>query len=131
MSITLKIGATLSGGTNVVAVNNGTSGEGSNTFALPTNTRLLPRTIKFFTNIPATTASNPGTARAGARMILGNRVSEEGCCTVTPGTVIVNVDVAWPLSQPAALVDEAIAELRALVYTDEFAALVKNGMLPV
>lgn len=131
MSLTLKTSPTITGGTAVVLTNSGASTNGSTSFFWPTNTRLLPRVTKFFTNVPTTTPTNPGTVRAGCRLILGNRVDEEGCCTVKSGSVIINLQIDWPLDQPTTLVDEAITDLAAIVNEPNLLGnLVKLGLLP-
>lgn len=132
MSITLLTGATQSGGDSVVFNNNGRSAGNEVTLSKSGSSLLMPRDIKMRVTIPATTSTNPGTLRAGVRLILGNRVEpEDGCCTVVAGTVIADINVSWPLSQPDMLVDELIEEIRGLVYTDAFVNLIKQGALPV
>lgn len=130
MSVTIKIGATQTGGTDLVLTNTGDNKPGEVVLSPSTSTRLLPKVVKLFTNTPVTSGTNPGSARAGLRVILASRVTEEGCCTVTPGTLTIDLSVNWPLSQPESLVDEGIAQIRGLVFSPEFVALVKSGRLP-
>lgn len=131
MSLTLKLSPTITGGTATSLTNSGASTSGSSQFYWPTNTRLLPRVAKFFTNVPTTTPTNPGTVRAGFRLVLGNRVEGEGCCTVKAGTVVVNVQIDWPLDQPSTLVDDAILQAQAILNEPNLIGnLVKLGLLP-
>lgn len=125
----VTIGATLTGGTSTALTLSGI-GLGKSSYVTPDHAVLEPETVEFYSTPPKTTNSDPGTARAGAKISLAKRSAEEGCCTVTAGAVIVDLGVRWNLSQPETLVDEAIAWLRGLVYTTEFENLVKKAVVP-
>lgn len=86
--------------------------------------------IDFLVKTPVTTSKDPGVARSGLKIAFANRVEAEGCCTVIPGTVIVDVDFRWPLSQPETLVDDVIAYLKGLVWSTAFSDAIKKGVLP-
>lgn len=130
MSLTLKIGATLTGGTDLVFNDSGRGAAGEREFAATTSTILEPRVIKVKSTIPVTTSANPGTSRSEVRFILGSRVESATCCDVKSGTVLGTITTAWPLSQPSTLADELIDEIRAFVHTDAFVSLIKNGTIP-
>jgi hypothetical protein len=130
MSITVKVGATLTGGTDVVLSAAGLSAGGKASFVTPDHSRLEPRLVDFVVKAPTTTKNDPGVARTDLKIAFANRLQEEGCCTVQAGTVIVDASVRWPLGQPESLVDDVIALFRGLVYTAEFADAVKKGLLP-
>lgn len=130
MSVTVKIGATLTGGADVVLASAGLSAGGKSSFITPDHTRLNPQVVDFLVTPATTTKDDPGTARSGVKIAFANRVQGEGCCTVSPGTVIIDVGTRWPLSQPEELVDDALAMLRGLVYTQAFADAFKKGILP-
>lgn len=130
MSVTIKVGATQTGGTDTVLTSSGGVSPGKVTMLLPSGTRLTPKTVDFLTTNPTVVGTNPGTARGGVRVVMANRVTEEGCCTTQVGSVIIDLTVRWPLTQPSTLVDEAIAVLRGLVYAPEFVDSIKKGTLP-
>lgn len=130
MTITIKTGATLTGGTDLVYSDSGQGSSGERVFASTTSTILEPRQIKIKATIPTTTSANPGSSRSEVRFILGSRVQDEGCCTVSAGTVMASLTTAWPLTQPVDLVDELIDQIRGFVYTDEFVNLLKQGRIP-
>lgn len=126
----LNTGATLTGGATTVASPAGIQ-PGRSQFVLPTHSRLTPQTIDFTSSTPVIRDANkPGTARAGAKITIGNSEESEGCCTVVAGTVIFDIGLRWDLSQPESVVDTAIADLRALVYTTAFETLCKKGIVP-
>lgn len=130
MTVTIKVGATQSGGTDTVLTRSGSVTPGKVEMLLPSNSRLVPKMVAFLTSNPIPKGTNPGSARGGLRVVLANREVEEGCCTVNQGSVIIDVDVRWPINQPEALVTEAIAILRGLVYSQEFADSITKGSLP-
>lgn len=130
MTLTIKTGGTQSGATDVTLSSKGGAPENQVVLRTPADTRLAPRLIKFMTSTPVTTAANPGNARSTVRFILGNRVEEEGCCTVKAGTVTVDLIVNWPLTQPDSLVDEAIGLIQGLAYSPALPSLIKDGVLP-
>ena len=130
MSITVKVGATLTGGTDVVLSSAGLSAGGKASFVTPDHSQLEPRTVDYTVTKPTTTKTDSGVARSAVKIAFANRVEEEGCCNVQAGTVIIDVGVRWPLSQPDTLVDDTIAMLRAIVYHASFSDAIKKGVLP-
>lgn len=130
MSLTINIGGSFTGGTPTVLTSVGGSQPGQSLLQFPTSSRLTPRQLKLISNTPVTNRSNPGTVRTSARFILGNRVESEGCCTVTAGTVIGEINVTWPLSQPDTLIDDLVDMMRAYVMTSAFVDQIKRGTLP-
>lgn len=125
----VTIGATLTGGTAVTLHPAGLT-PGRAVLAVTGSTRLVPKTVEFTSAAPVSKPNDPGTARTGLKVSFANREVEEGCCTVSAGTVIMDLGIRWPLSQPEAVVDDVIAYLRGLVYTTEFVQAVKAGILP-
>lgn len=132
MSLTVKVGATLTGGSDVVLSSAGLSAGGKVSFITPDSTRLTPEQVDIFVSGPGTSGNKNdlGTARTGFKIAFASRVTEEGCCTPAAGVVIADFGFRWPLSQPEAVVDDVIALLRGLVYTTAFADAVKKGILP-
>jgi hypothetical protein len=130
MSLTVLLGATLTGGVSTVLASSGLSAGGKASFVAPDHTLLEPRVVDIFVTKPTTTTADPGVARSGLKVAYASRTTESGCCNVNAGTIIADVAFRWPLSQPEAVVDDAIAMLRALVYTQEFADAIKSGILP-
>jgi len=130
MSLNVTTGATLSGGSVVALANRGTSSGGKVSFVTPTSTQLEPRIIDFLVKTPVTNGTDPGVARAGLKIAFASRTEEEGCCTTKAGTVIVDLDIRWPLSQPSTVLDDVISYLRGLVYTQAFVDSIKLGILP-
>lgn len=133
MSVTLSnVGGTLTGGTSVSLTSGGITGNGNKSvFLLPTSTRLAPRELDFLVTPAKTTSNDPGVARAGLKISFSDRVSsEEGCCTVQQGSVIIDVGVRWHLNQPETLVDEALDVLQSAVFLTAFSDAIKKGVLP-
>lgn len=131
MSLTVaNVGGTLTGGASVNLAFAGMVNAQKASFVLPTHTRLSGRQVDVLSTPAATTAKDPGVARGGLKITMSDRQTEEGCCTVSQGSVIIDVGVRWSLNQPEALVDEAIENLRALVFTQAFMDSVKKGILP-
>lgn len=124
-----NVGGTLTGGDSVNLTFIGLTG-GKASFVSPDHTRLAGRQVDVLASPAKTTAADPGVARGGLKITFSDRQTSEGCCTVTQGSVIIDVGVRWPLSQPEALVDEAIEYLQALVFTQSFIDAVKKGILP-
>lgn len=126
----LNVGGTLTGGSTVVLTPAGLSSGGKASYTTPEHSRLNPQVIDYLVKTPVTTSKDPGVARSGLKVALANRVEAEGCCNVQAGTVIIDVDARWPLSQPESLVDDAIELVRALVMSTAFADAIKKGVLP-
>lgn len=124
------LGATLTGGTSTTLSPSGLSAGGKSSFTGPGHSRLEPQTVDFLVKAPVTNSKDAGVARSGLKIAFANRAESEGCCNVVPGTIIVDVDFRWPLSQPESIVDDAIAYLRGIVYTTQFADAIKKGVLP-
>lgn len=131
MSVTLLIGPTLSGGTSTVFASTGAYASGKASFSAPDSTRILPKTVDFLTKNPTPQGSNPGVARGGLKVSVANRVEDSDCCNVLPGTIIIEVDARWPLTQPEAILDEAISIFRAAVNSSTFVDSIKKGVLPL
>jgi hypothetical protein len=129
MSFNVLIGATQTGGTSTSLSSAGIS-PGKSMFVTPDHSRLIPETVEFTVSGGNPTAVNPGTARTGLKISFANRTVEEGCCTVTAGSVIMDLGIRWDLSQPETVVDDVIAWLRGVVYSTQFADAVKKGVLP-
>lgn len=125
----ITIGATLTGGTTLVLQPAGIT-PGKSVLAVTGSTRLEPKSVQFYAEAPVSKANDPGVAKTGMKVSLANRLTEEGCCTVAAGTVIIDVGVRWPLSQPETLVDEAVDILQGLVFSTEFISAIKAGILP-
>lgn len=123
-------GGTMTGGTTVTLSPSGLYAGGKASFTTPDHSRLVPQTVDFLVRQATPQGTNPGTARSGLKIAFANRETTEGCCDVKAGTVIIDVDFRWPLSQPETLVDAAIDYLRALVHTTAFADALKKGVLP-
>lgn len=128
--VVANFGGTLTGGANQTLSSGGIPTPGKSVFFTPAHTRLAVREVDFLSTPAKTTATDPGVARGGLKITFGDRQSVEGCCTVNAGNVIIDVGVRWSLNQPESLVDAAIAELQALVFTPAFIASVKTGVLP-
>ena len=128
--LTLKTGGTQSGTTDIAFTSVGGAPQNQTILRAPTDTRLVPRQIKFITNTPNTSSANPGTARSTVRFILGNRVESETCCDVKAGTLTVDIVIAWPLNQPESLIDEAVLWFQGLAYNTSLPALIRSGVLP-
>lgn len=129
--LTLKTGGSQTGTTDIAFTSIGGAQPNQTVLRAPTDTRLNPRQVKFISNTPQTTLSNPGNARSTIRFILGNRVTPAtGCCDVKAGTVTVDLVVNWPLSQPDTLVDELVGWLQGIAYNPAFPQLIKSGVLP-
>lgn len=126
----LNFGGTMTGGSTVALTPAGLSAGGKASYTTPTHTRLEPELVDFLVTPAKTSASEPGVARAGLKVSLANRETAEGCCDVKSGTVIIDVSVRWPLSQPESVVDAAIDYVQALVHSTSFVDAVKKGVLP-
>lgn len=131
MSLTLpNNGGTQTGGTNVALSSAGKTANGKASFVLPTHTRLAAREVDFTVAAAKTTNSDAGVARAGAKILLANRVESATCCSVKAGSVIIDIGIRWSLNQDESLVDEAIDIAQSILYTEAFANAIKKGLLP-
>lgn len=128
--VVANVGGTLTGGASENLTNIGSNVVGKSSFVLDAHTRLSHRQVDLLTTPAKTTPSDPGVARGGLRITFGDRQAVDGCCTVQQGSVIIDVGVRWSLNQPEALVDGAIEQLQALVFTTAFINAVKKGVLP-
>lgn len=127
----LNVGGSLTGGTTVVLTNAGQGATaGKSAFYTPTHTRLAAREVDFYVGAAKTTLSDPGVARAGARVMFANRDNVDGCCTVKAGSVIIDINARWSLNQPDTLVDDAIKYALSLVASPQFLDAIKKGVLP-
>lgn len=125
----VTIGATLTGGSTAALSPAGVV-PGRSQFTGPDHSRLEPQVVSFSTSQSGTSATAPGTAKAGLKISFASRTEEEGCCTVKAGAAGVDLGVYWDLSQPEAVIDDVISYLRGLVYTTDFVNLVKKGIVP-
>jgi hypothetical protein len=126
----LNKGGTMTGGATVVLTPAGLYAGGKASYTTPDHTRLEPQVIDFLVTQAVAKGTDPGVARSGLKIAFANREQAEGCCTVQPGTVIIDVGLRWPLAQPEAVVDGAIAYLQALVFSTAFVDALKKGVLP-
>lgn len=130
MSITLaKFGGTMTGGAPATLSFQGTE-NGKAIFITSNHSRLTPETVEFLTTASKVSSSEPGVARAQLRITLADRETEEGCCTVKAGLVGIDVNVRWHMNQPETLVDEALKYVQSLVFSTEFADMIKKGTRP-
>jgi hypothetical protein len=126
-----NVGGSMTGGATVVLTPAGLYAGGKASFTTPDHTRLTPEVIDFLVTPAQTTKDSPGVARSGLKIALASRVETEGCCDVQAGTVIIDVGLRWPLSQPESAVDDAIDLLQALVFNAAFTDALKKGILPI
>lgn len=126
-----NVGGSMTGGATVVLSPAGLYAGGKASFTTPTHTRLTPETVDFLVTQAKPSASDPGVARSGLKISLANREETEGCCGVQAGTVIIDVALRWPLSQPESIVDTAVELLQALSFNTAFIDALKKGVLPV
>lgn len=129
MSFTLKLNPTVTGGTDTVMSLVGLQ-SASQVWAFPTHTRLTPHTLSLSVGQSQTKGSEPGVARSTFKVARASRVQEEGCCTVSSGTVIFDGSLRWPLSQPESALDDVIADVRAYVNSSSFVTSIKAGLMP-
>ena len=122
----LNVGGSLTGGSTVVLTEVSAS-SGKVRFAFPDNTRLAVRTLEVSASSSAK-GSNP-TGHTGVKLSFGDRMVEEGCCTVKTGTHFVDIGVRTALDQPEALVDDIIEAARAYVCSTHFESVVKTGVI--
>lgn len=127
----LNKGGTMTGGATVVLTPAGLYAGGKASYTTPDHTRLEPQVIDFLVTQAVAKGTDPGVARSGLKIALASRVETEGCCDVQAGTVIIDVGLRWPLSQPESVVDDAIDLLQALVFNAAFTDALKKGILPI
>lgn len=126
----ITIGATLTGGSSATLSPSGFQ-PGKSTFTAPGHSRLEPKIVEFTSSNPGPNAtSGNAVARAGLKVSFTDRQVEEGCCTVNSGVVAFDIGFRWALSQPEAVVDDVIEYLQGLVFSPQFVAAMKNGVLP-
>lgn len=125
-----NVGGSMTGGSTVTLTPAGLSAGGKADYTTPTHSQLEPEVISFFVTKPKPNGSDPGTARSGLKVSFASRTTEEGCCAPAAGTVIVDVSVRWPLSQPQAVLDSVIDYLQSLVFTSAFTDAITKGVLP-
>lgn len=131
MSLTLpNNGGTQTGGTSIALTSSGKTTNGKASFVLPTHSRLAAREVDFTVAAAKTTNTDAGVARAGAKILLANRIEAADCCTVKAGSVIIDIGIRWSLNQDETLVDEAIDIAQSILYTEAFANAIKKGLLP-
>lgn len=125
-----NFGGTMTGGSSKTLTPAGLYAGGKASFTTPDHSRLEPQVIDVLVKPATTTKTDPGVARAGIKVALANRETAEGCCDVKAGTVIIDVEVRWPLSQPQAVVDDAVKYLQSMVFATAFTDAVTKGILP-
>jgi hypothetical protein len=132
MSLTVaNVGGTLTGGASVVLSSAGVTGSGKSSFTMPDHTRLTPRVVDFYVTPVKSSKSDPGVARSGLKISLGDHEVVEGCCTNKQGSIIIDVGLRWSLEQPDTLIDTAIELLQALATADGVLAdTLRKGALP-
>jgi hypothetical protein len=124
-----NVGGTLTGGATVALSPSGIQA-GKSVFVTPDHARLTPQIVQFTTTAPVTTAKDPGVARSGLQISFAGRVTEEGCCTVQQGAVVLDLGLRWSLNQPVELVDDVIDLLRGIVFNASFKDALVKGILP-
>lgn len=124
----LNVGGTLTGGATLIATEAAASG-GKSLFTLPGHSRLEVRTLELSTNTDSARGTNP-VGRAAVKVVFGNRITEDGCCTVKSGNHIIDLGVRYALTQDVSVLDDCIDVVRAFVFSDEFEAMVKSGVVP-
>lgn len=130
MSLTVKIGGTVSGGTDAVLASSGSNNPNKVTLLAPDSTRFEPKLVEFLTTAPVPQGQDLGTARAGIRIVFASRQDVEGCCTTKAGNVIFDGTIRWPLSQPVDVVDDVIDYIRGVVWSPAFREAIVKGVLP-
>lgn len=128
-----NVGGSLTGGSTVALAFGGITAAGKfskATFVHPDHTRLEPRMVHITATAPTVSKDDPGVARGTLQIAFANRVEAEGCCDVKAGTVIVDVGLRWPLSQPESLVDDVWALLAPLFSTAAVKTALVDGVLP-
>ena len=124
-----NFGGTITGGTSLTFRPATITGNKS-IFLAPNHTRLAAREVDFIVSNAKTTPSDPGVARASAKILLSNRDAQEGCCGVVAGSVIIDVGIRWSLSQDEALVDDALKYLQSLAFSQELRDAIIAAVLP-
>lgn len=128
-----NVGGILSGGTTVVLIPTHSGNANKVSLVGPTHTRAAPRRVDFSVT-PTTTPKKgqPAIARTNAQVYFGQTKVDETCCGGDSfGSIIFDVGSRWHMgSVTEATVDEAVQWLRSVVYTPEFVAALKKGILP-
>lgn len=122
-------GATLTGGSTVVLSPAGYQ-PGKSMFTAPGHSHLTPRTVQFTATAPVAGGKSLGVARTGIKVTRAERTADGDCCTVKDGAVIADLGFRWDLLQSESEADALIALVQGLVFTTQFTALVKQGILP-
>jgi hypothetical protein len=127
----INISPTISGGTATTLTPAGLSAGNKASYTAPTHTRLEPRLVDFLVQAPSPQKNGvPGVGRNALKVNFASRTAEEGCCSVSAGSIIVDISVRWPLDQPEALLDSALEYAATLIRTDAFKDGAKKGTLP-
>jgi hypothetical protein len=125
-----NLGGSMTGGSTVVLTPAGLSAGGKASYTNPDHTRLEPRIVDFFVSQAKGQGSDPGVARSGLKISFASRTTEEGCCNPAAGSVIIDIGIRWPLSQPYTVVDSALDYLQSLVFSSAFVDGIAKGTLP-
>lgn len=129
MSLTIKIGATTTGGTDLTFVDQGSGNANQRVYMDPTSTLQEPRLLKVTAITPKTTATNPGRGKSELLFVFAKRTESEGCCSVKAGTVTFRLTVDWPLDQPVELVEDGIEWLQGISFSSYLSDLIKKGVV--
>lgn len=129
MPFTLKKSPTITGGTDYVFTASGYNGSRYQ-YLGQSNSHLTPTRLELAIGKPVDSKNGPGTASSQTKITVGSRVVEEGCCTASNGTVVVDLKVRWNLMQPESQLDDAIALARAWVQSPQFVNSIKAGFMP-
>ena len=131
MAFQINLTATgLTGGSLVTLTSQGSNASNKVSFALPGHTHLTPRTLEMLVTPPKSSKDEPGVARSSLRLTRSTRIAEEGCCSAISGVTGADLNLRWNLNQPEAELDALIAAIRGAVWSPEFVAAIKTGMLP-
>jgi len=129
--VNINTGATLTGGATTVLSPAGIT-PGRSVFVGPNHSRLTPETVTFTASTTLPSKANAiGSGRTGLRIVVADQSTEEGCCTTVRDEVTVDMIIKSTLaSGSAALIDRALALLRALAYSSALETAVENEVLP-
>lgn len=128
-----NVGGALSGGTALTLIPAHSGNANKVSFVGPTHTRAAPRRIDFsVTPMMTPKKGQASVARTNMQVYFGQTKVDETCCGADAfGSIIFDVGSRWHLgSVTEATVDEAVQWLRSAVFTPEFAAALKKGILP-